>query len=111
MRILFVATKPPWPPRDGGRLVLWLTIKGLTDAGHEITLIVPSYGDDALGHDAISAALRAVSTPHLLSARRRGWGAAMMAAVHRNQSLSVARHHLVPMENAVASVLRNNGLI
>jgi hypothetical protein len=41
MRILLVATKTPWPPIDGGRLVLLNTIEALRDADHHVTLVAP----------------------------------------------------------------------
>jgi polysaccharide biosynthesis protein PslH len=41
MRILWVATKPPWPPHDGGRLVAALTLEALRARGHETTVVAP----------------------------------------------------------------------
>jgi hypothetical protein len=40
-RILVVATKCPWPPTDGGRLVLAQTLRAVADAGAEVTLVCP----------------------------------------------------------------------
>ena len=42
MRILWVATKSPWPPVDGGRLLLWETLGALAAAGHDVTLVAPA---------------------------------------------------------------------
>lgn len=36
-----MASKTPWPPVDGGRLLLSLTLEGLTAAGCRITLVAP----------------------------------------------------------------------
>lgn len=44
MRILWVATKPPWPPVDGGRLLMSLSIQGLVAAGHEVVVVAPGTG-------------------------------------------------------------------
>jgi hypothetical protein len=41
-RVLVVATKCPWPPTDGGRLVLAQTLRAVADAGADITLVSPS---------------------------------------------------------------------
>lgn len=51
MKILVVATKPPWPACDGGRLVLWHSLCGLAHAGHEIRLIAPAQAGGTAGHD------------------------------------------------------------
>lgn len=41
LNILVVATKTPWPPIDGGRLLLALTLEGLEAAGWRTTLVAP----------------------------------------------------------------------
>jgi glycosyltransferase involved in cell wall biosynthesis len=57
MRVLWVGTKAPWPPRDGGRLVAWLTLQALADAGHGVTLVTPEGDEPPRG--ILSAGLRA----------------------------------------------------
>ena len=104
VRILCVATKPPWPPRDGGRLALWLTLQGLAAAGHEIALVAPRDEAPAVSAET-AAALRTVCTPHLVSAVKRNWITAGAAALLRGQALSVARHHLPEVEQAVADCI------
>ncbi|HVG10953.1 MAG TPA: glycosyltransferase family 4 protein [Thermoanaerobaculia bacterium] len=44
MNVLIVATKSPWPPVDGGRLLLSLTLEGLEREGCRFTLIAPELG-------------------------------------------------------------------
>jgi polysaccharide biosynthesis protein PslH len=44
LNVLIVATKSPWPPVDGGRLLLSLTLEGLERAGCRFTLISPEAG-------------------------------------------------------------------
>ncbi len=39
--LLWVSTKLPWPPRDGGRLAQSLTIEALVRAGARVTVIAP----------------------------------------------------------------------
>ncbi|MET0554928.1 MAG: glycosyltransferase family 4 protein [Vicinamibacteria bacterium] len=60
MRVLWVGTKAPWPPRDGGRLVAWLTLRALEDAGHVVTLVTPA--EDERPRGLLSAGLRAVAS-------------------------------------------------
>jgi hypothetical protein len=59
MRVLWVGTKAPWPPRDGGRLVAWLTLRALEDAGHTVTLVTPEDGER---RGLLSASLRAAAS-------------------------------------------------
>lgn len=42
MRILWIATKPPWPARDGGRLLQKLTLEALASEGAEMTVVAPA---------------------------------------------------------------------
>jgi hypothetical protein len=41
LNVLVIATKSPWPPVDGGRLLLSLTLEGLAAAGCRTTLVAP----------------------------------------------------------------------
>jgi len=59
MRILWVATKAPWPAVDGGRLVAAVTLEALGASGHEPTVVAPVRPRD---RDLAAAA-----------ARREGW--------------------------------------
>src|SRR5450759_4770400 len=43
VRILWLGTKRPWPPADGGRLLSFDTIR-LLSRRHRITLVVPETG-------------------------------------------------------------------
>jgi len=44
VKILFLATRLPWPPADGGRVLMALTIEGLLARGHSITVVAPDRG-------------------------------------------------------------------
>lgn len=46
LNILFVTTKLPYPPLDGGRIAVLETIKRLSGRGHHVTLCCFSYSDD-----------------------------------------------------------------
>ncbi len=102
MRILVVATKSPWPPRDGGRLALWLTLQALKDAGHELMLVAPADAADAATSAAVIASLKSVCLPHLVPTSRRSWLHAFVAALLHGQALSIARHRLPAVEQMVA---------
>lgn len=58
MRILWLATKLPWPPVDGGRLVAQLTLEALADLGARVTVLSPI--SDASGVEESAAALEAI---------------------------------------------------
>ncbi|MES2935051.1 MAG: glycosyltransferase family 4 protein [Pseudomonadota bacterium] len=100
VRILCVATKPPWPPRDGGRLALWLTLQGLAEAGHDIMLIAPS-DTDAETQAEQATMLASVCSPHLVPVAKRSWLGALAAALIHRQALTAVRHHLSEIEQAV----------
>ena len=96
MRILCVATKLPWPPRDGGRLALALTLQGLADDGHEIHLVAPVYDDETVPAEPIDRIrIETVALPRL------PWTTAAVRAVFRRRALSVVRHHRAELEQAV----------
>lgn len=101
MKILVVATKPPWPPHDGGRLVLWLTLQALAAAGHALHLIAPVGTDDA--DPAALARLRTVCTPQLIPLRPHGWAASAWRAAREGSALSLARHRHAAITAAVAA--------
>lgn len=42
LRVLWVATKSPWPSSDGGRLVQALTLEALAALGHQIRVLYPA---------------------------------------------------------------------
>lgn len=102
VRILVVATKSPWPPRDGGRLALWLTLQALRDAGHALTLVAPVSSD---AEASPPAPLREVCEPMLVPCAPRGWAAAAMHAAFSGTATTVARHRHAAVERAVAQVI------
>lgn len=62
LRVLVVATKPPWPPIDGGRVLLAEQLRLLHTAGVHVTLVAPCA---APALDATRDALAPVCEPHL----------------------------------------------
>lgn len=57
LNILVVATKTPWPPIDGGRLLLALTLEGLEAAGCRTTLVAPELRPVSPGRVAVRSIL------------------------------------------------------
>jgi polysaccharide biosynthesis protein PslH len=106
MRILVVATKSPWPPCDGGRLALWLTLKSLAEAGHELALVAPVDNAIEAEDQGTRDMLGSIATAHLLVAPRRSWLAAGVAAVTQRLALTLARHRLAGVEAKVVELLQ-----
>jgi hypothetical protein len=106
MRILWVATKAPWPPVDGGRLVAALTLDALRAHGYEPTVVAPVHSRES----ALAAA----------AARRAGWDrlvlvptapaplawAALRGWLGR-LPVTVRRHMLPQVCDAVAHLVEN----
>jgi len=103
LRILYVATKPAYPPRDGGRLLIWNTLTELASRGHRITYVAPD-----LGHDTAIPRRHleeVCETVNLVSARPRSlWYSAAAAAVTR-KPLSMVRHFHRAVQSAIEDEL------
>lgn len=84
-------TKPPWPPIDGGRLVVSHTLAALTARGHAIDLVTP-YDPDAVDPDETARQLAPWCRAHLVAVRSRPALRAALAALHPDTPLSIARH-------------------
>jgi hypothetical protein len=104
MRILWVATKPPWPPADGGRLLQVLTLQSLAAQGHAITLVAPAHGAPAT-LEALQAPLRQYSVPHLVAVPARRVLPALVRASWRRVPVSVALHQAPAVRDRVAALL------
>jgi hypothetical protein len=102
MRILWVGTKPPWPPRDGGRLVAATTIQALAEAGHEVVLVAPF---DPRRDDPEHGAGQEWCEPILVSAPPRGLWRAALLSLARREPVSVVRHTLRAVRGTVAELL------
>ncbi len=104
MKILWIATKPPWPPIDGGRLLLHNTLGALRAAGHELTLVAPvdSGSGDAAG---IAEELRACCRPQLVAATRGSLAGDWLRAQLRRRPLTIVRHALPEVRRRVAALV------
>jgi hypothetical protein len=101
VRILWVGTKPPWPPNDGGRLVAANTIEALAAAGHDVTVVAPSLGETA-------AALPDRVTLQAVPARVRSLPAAVVQAAFAGVPVSIARHSRPAVRHEVARLLASS---
>ncbi|MEE8524536.1 MAG: glycosyltransferase family 4 protein [Thermoanaerobaculia bacterium] len=102
MRILCVATKIPWPPADGGRLLLYNTLRALASAGHRLTLVAPTLGD---GVAAATEELRPFCRLQPVKARLRPRLADAARAQVRRRPWTVVRHRLPAVRRRVAELL------
>jgi hypothetical protein len=100
LNLLWVATKSPWPPIDGGRRLLLDTLRALAAAGHHVALVAPV---DPRRFDLaeISLALEPFCFPALVPVRARGAFAAGLRAELSRRPFTIARHDLVPVGTRV----------
>lgn len=105
MNVLIVATKAPWPPIDGGRLLLRETLAGLAAAGHRATLVAPV---DPVRFDieAVREALSAWCEPRLVPIAPASPLTALLRAGRERTPLSIARHTLPAVRREVERCLR-----
>ncbi|MGE0639752.1 MAG: glycosyltransferase family 4 protein [Thermoanaerobaculia bacterium] len=101
MRLLWIATKSPWPPVDGGRVLLLESIRALNEAGAEVTLVAPAVarsGDPAAGAPAVCD-FRPVPV------RPRSTARVLARTLQRGGSWSVSRHRQPAVSRAVDDLL------
>ena len=104
MRLLVVATKAPWPPIDGGRLLLLRTLEGLAAAGLHATLVAPV---DPRRHapETVAAALAPWCEPQLVPARPAGVASSLLRSAGHRQPLTISRHTLPAVRRRVEGLL------
>ena len=90
MRLLWIATKPPAPPVDGGRLVALLTLQALARQGVEITLVAPIPPGTQTAQ--IEAVLAPLCRPRLVEASPRRRLACALGSLAGGPPVSIARH-------------------
>ena len=104
LRILVAATKAPWPPVDGGRLVLLNTIEALAEQGHRIDLVAPCIDR----HEKIAEALGPICTPHLVPAQPRSALGSVALGLANRVPATVARHTIPAVQAVVNEILAAN---
>ena len=117
MHVLWIATKPPWPPVDGGRLATWNTLGGLLAEGHRITLVAPLLGGDRRAIEAGLGELTSGEPPaggghpegqlevELVPARLSPRPIDALGALLTGRPFSIHRHGLPAMRRRVVEVL------
>jgi hypothetical protein len=95
LNVLVVATKSPWPPVDGGRLLLSLTLEGLEAAGCRTVLVAPELRPASPG----LAVARSVLGGQPLAIARHGQSALRREVERR---LTAERFDLVHVEQLQA---------
>jgi len=104
VRLLWVVTKPPWPPIDGGRLVVAQTLAALAGRGHAIDLVAP-YVPGTLEPERIVRELAPACRADLVPVAARGLLAASLASAARRVPLSIARHDHAAVRARVVDLL------
>jgi len=104
LEILAVATKSPWPPIDGGRLALHLTLEALGQAGHHVTVVYP-----VCHRRHVNGSLPAAQVPWFetksVAVGRRSLPADVIAALRWGLPTLVARHTHRCLRERVAELL------
>ncbi len=103
MRILWVATKSPWPPVDGGRRLLLDTLRALAAAGHDLTLVAPA---GAGRRNNAESELEPFCRPILVPAHRRPLVLDALRAQLARSPLTLVRHALPAVRRRVGELLR-----
>ena len=102
MRVLWVATKPPWPLIDGGRVLMWHTINALARSGVDLTLVAPG---DRSGDAQAVAKLQAFCRPILVPTRYRNRISSFSCALARGEPFTIVRHRNAGVRDQVAKLL------
>ncbi len=103
LNILIVATKSPWPPMDGGRVVILETIDALTAAGHRVTLVTPS--EPGADNDEIHRRLSERCRAELVPAKLRSTRNLLLTSLLKRRPVTVVRHELKPVRRRVAELV------
>lgn len=106
MRVLWIGTKSPWPPIDGGRLVAAETIRALVDAGVELT--VAAADEPGERPPDVPSGLAGSCSLHVVDRRRRSLPVAVLRSLLTRRPVTVERHRSSALEGRVAELLRND---
>lgn len=102
MKILWVATKPPSPQIDGGRVLMWHTMKALAQRGADLTLVAPA--DDGDDTDAV-AHLRSFCRPILVKPHRRHRLSSFSRALREGAPFTIVHHRSDGVRDQIAMLL------
>lgn len=105
MKILFLATRSPWPPADGGRLLMALTIEGLLARGHEVTVVAPARPAPAGESDRPSGPEHPRLAVHGIPVSARSRVRSFLESWGRREPVSSAAQRWLPVAAAVARLV------
>jgi len=91
VRILYTNPFLPFPPVDGGRLVSFQTIRGLSARDHELTMVLPLRRNEDAKH---LGAVEELGTVHAVEAPRSPNALIALTALAHGRSLRIQRHRL-----------------
>ncbi len=103
LNILIVATKPPWPPVDGGRVVMLQTIDALAAAGHRVTVVSPS--DPGVDDDEVRRQLSDRCRSVLVPDRPRSVWRVLATSILGRRPVTVVRHELEGVRRRVTGLV------
>jgi polysaccharide biosynthesis protein PslH len=101
VKVLFVATRSPWPSVDGGRVLMAHTIDGLRARGHDVTVVAPDA--DGTAEPPPDPGV----TARLVPVSRRWWPVSAVTALARRRPIAVEPHRHPAVTRAVSSCLRD----
>ena len=104
MKILWLATKLPWPPVDGGRLLMLRSFQALAEAGHPPTVVAPDGGDPAAGREA-TRALAPWARLEAVPAAPRSRSLTLLASLLGGKPWTLGRHALPAVARRVETLL------
>lgn len=104
MKVLWVATKPPWPPIDGGRVLMWYTLAALAHRGVDLTLVAPADRD---ADTRAVAQLQSYCHPVLVPVRHRTRVWSFARAFGKGAPFTITHHRLDRIRDQVAALLSN----
>jgi hypothetical protein len=103
LSILIVATKPPWPPVDGGRVAVLNTVDALTAAGHRVTLVAPV--DPAADVDVLRSALAGSCRVELVPSQLRTARTVLLSSLLQGRPVTMVRHRLPAVQARVQELV------
>lgn len=101
VHLLWIATKSPWPPVDGGRLAQVLTLEALARIGVRSTVVAPAVGEVEEPPEKLAGSIRLET----VEIRNRSWLRAGLKSSLTGRPVALLRHDLPAVRQRVAELL------